>query len=215
MFKIYWVVAALLAGGTLAAQSPPTTTESAAAREARIEALRAKAREHIEQERVLYSASQLQDIDARYRSAHQAAFRMLLRREAAPILLELVAAYPKSNRSGCAVLKLAQLASGAERENYFRQAIASHSNAWCESGVQVGALARAQLAVHHAGLGKFDEAERLAQQVLVLFPGAIDESGAPLDDVLEGIRLLRQGGSHRDRPSNRPLQPTSGAGGPG
>ena len=100
MFKISWLVAALLAGGTLAAQSPPTITESAAAREARIEALRANAREHIEQEWVLYSACQLQDIDARYRSAHQAAFPVFLRRDAGPILLALVAAYPRSNRSG-------------------------------------------------------------------------------------------------------------------
>jgi hypothetical protein len=77
--------------------------------------------------------------------------------------------------------------------------MANHSNAWCESGVQVGALARAKLAVHQAGLGQFDEAERLAQEVLAQFPGAIDESGAPLDDVLEGIRLLRAG-----RESSRP-----------
>jgi len=43
----------------------------------------------------------------------------------------------------------------------------------------------------HAGLGRFDEAEQLARDVSFLFPGAIDASGAPLDDLLEGVRLLR------------------------
>ena len=47
------------------------------------------------------------------------------------------------------------------------------------------------LAVQLAGLGDFDEAERLATEVVTMFPGSIDDSGAPLDDVLEGIRLLR------------------------
>lgn len=101
----------------------------------------------------------------------------------------------------------ARLVSGKERERYLKQAIANHSGAWCESGVQVGALVRALLAVQYAGSGKFDEAERYGKELLTLFPGAIDDSGAPLDDVLEGIRLLRE----RDPATpSRPLQPTSG-----
>jgi hypothetical protein len=187
------LVAAFLLSAPLVAQLPAVKADDAAAREARVEALRAKAKEQILQDRVLYSESQVQDLEARYQSAHQdGSLHTFLRRDAAPILMELIAAYPKSNRAGCAALQLARLVPAQERERYLKQAIANHSGAWCESGVQVGALARALLAIQYAGSGKFDEAERFAKELLTLFPGAIDESGAPLDDVLEGIRLLRE-----------------------
>ena len=75
--------------------------------------------------------------------------------------------------------------------------IANHSHAWCESGVQVGGLARALLAVHYAGLEQYDLAERLAQETTTLFPDSIDDSGAPLRDLVTGIRLLRDSGRGR------------------
>jgi hypothetical protein len=190
MFLTWCQLVAVFLAGPQAAQ----IADSGVFRTPQIEALRAKAKEQIELERALYSESELQDIEARYRAAHRDDFPMFLRREAAPILLQLIADYPKSNRSGCAVLDLARLASGDEREHYLRQAIRNHGNAWCESGVQVGALARARLAVHYAGLGKIDEAEHLAEQLVTGFPGAIDESGASLDNVLKGVRLLRHPG---------------------
>lgn len=176
----------------LASPQAAQTTDVTVSHTARVEALRAKAKEEIEQERALYSVSELTDIEARYRAAHRDDFPMFLRRDAAPILLELIARYPKSNRSGCAVLDLARLVAGERREHYLRQAIRNHGGAWCASGVQVGALARARLAVYYAGVGRFDEAERLAEELVTFFPGAIDESGASLDDVLNAVRLLRQ-----------------------
>jgi hypothetical protein len=173
------------------AQAPTPIAADDLNRVKRIEALRAQAKEHIEEEGTVYSVDQLQDIEARYRSAHQQDFPMFLRQDAAPILRELVATYLKSNRAGCAVLDLAHLASGKLREQYLREAIANHNDAWCESGVQVGALARAHLAVGYAHLGVLSEAERLAKELVTMFPDAIDESGAPLKDVLEGVRLLK------------------------
>jgi hypothetical protein len=183
----------LLMSAPLAAQVPAVKSDSAVTHAARVEALRAKAKEQILRDASFYSDSQVQDIEARYQSAHEhGPLSMFLRRDAGPMVVDLVAAYPKSNRSGCAALKLARLASGTdERERNLKAVIANHSDAWCDSGVQVGALARALLAVQYAGAGKFDEAERFAKELLTLFPGAIDDSGAPLDDVLEGIRLLR------------------------
>jgi hypothetical protein len=41
------------------------------------------------------------------------------------------------------------------------------------------------------GAGKFEEAERLASEIATMFPGAIDDSGAPLESLMEGIRLLK------------------------
>jgi hypothetical protein len=191
MFLGWQLLGPLLTAALPFAQVTQSIAADDVARASRIATLRAEAKAHIDQERTLYSEEELRDIEARYRSAHQRDYPMFLRRDAAPILRELVTAYPQSNRSGCAVLDLARLASGEVREQYLREAIANHHQAWCESGVQVAALARARLAIHYAGLEQFEEAERLATELLTLFPGAIDDSGAPLDDVLKGVRLLR------------------------
>lgn len=90
------------------------------------------------------------------------------------------------------MLRLARWASGEERERSLKRTIKDFSGTWCDNGVQVGALARALLAVDYAGLDKYDEAERWAKEVVQFFPGAIEDSGAPLDDVLTGVQLLRK-----------------------
>ncbi len=124
-------------------------------------------------------------------------------------LQELIGRYPRSNRAGCALLELARLSSGTMREQYLRQAIAAHSDAWFENGVQVGALARATLAVDLAALERFDEAERVAAELVAMFPGAIDDSGATLDVVLKSIRLLRGANRTGKAPANTGLQPAT------
>jgi hypothetical protein len=160
-------------------------------RNEKLAALRAKAQERLEQDRLLYSDRELRDIEARYRSAHQEMVPVFLKPGGAPILEDLVANYPKSTRAGCAVLELAQQSKGEVRKRYLDLAIASHGDAWCANGVQVGALARALLAMSYAERDRFDEAERVAREMQRLFPGAVDSAGAPLDNLLEGIRLLR------------------------
>jgi len=175
------------------AQVPRANTDLLAAREQRIAALRATAQEQIAQERAIYSEQEMDDIAARYQAAHQTGgLGVFFRTDATPLLLQLIADYPKSNRAGCAMLHLARQASGEDRERYLKRTIRDFSGMWCESGVQVGALARALLALHYAGLENYDEAERWAKELVRLFPGAIEESGAPLDDVVIGIRLLRK-----------------------
>jgi hypothetical protein len=154
-------------------------------------ALRLKAQAHLETERSRFSELELSDIETRYRSAHGDHVRFVRLPEGVTILQDLIERYPGSNRAGCAVLELARLSSGVARERYLRKAIINHSDAWFETGVQVGALARAMLAVHLAGLERFDEAERVAMELVTMFPGSIDDSGAPLDDVLASIKLLR------------------------
>ena len=204
------IVASLVPGSywhTAMSSSPPLAVRAADAhvredsglQDERRVALRLKAHAHIEAERSRFSEFELTDIEARYRSAHGEQLRFIRRPEGVAILEELIERYPGSNRAGCAVLELARLSSGVTRERYLRKAIANHSGAWFETGVQVGALARAMLAVHLAGLERFDEAERVAAELLTMFQGSIDDSGAPLDDVLESIRLLRtpKGGARR------------------
>ena len=53
------------------------------------------------------------------------------------------------------------------------------------------AISRAMLAIHLAGLERFDEAERIATELVTRYPGAIDQTGASLDDTLVAIKLLR------------------------
>src|SRR4029078_13391433 len=95
------VAAPLIAVSPTQQITPPADDPS---RASRVAALRAQAQEHMQQARVGFSEEELRDIDARYRSAHQQEFPMLLKPDAAPILRELVTRYPKSHQSGCAVL---------------------------------------------------------------------------------------------------------------
>lgn len=81
------------------AQVPAQSTDPLAARQQRIAALRATAQEQIDRERIIYSEQELDDIATRWRAAHQPApLDMLFRRDAAPLLSQLIADYPKSCR---------------------------------------------------------------------------------------------------------------------
>ena len=99
--------------------------------------------------------------------------------------------YPKSNRAGSAILYLAQLSSGSDREEYLKTAIEAHGDTWYGDGVQVGAFARVQLAAFYAADGRLPEARVLAKQVVDNFPGAVDHSGRPLVDALQRRRVPR------------------------
>ena len=152
-----------------------------------LEELRAKAQARMLQDRDVYTAEEFQAIEAIYQSAN----RNLRAPESRDRLLELVEKYPKANRTGCALLYLAQGAKGDEREAFLKQAIADHCDAWYGDGTQVGAFARAQLAVYYANSNRRDEAIALATEVERLFPGAVDHSGAPVADTLKRFKLLQ------------------------
>ena len=182
----------------------------------RTAALRERAKVRFEAEGQAFSASDLADIEARYRSAFRSdvldGLTFLRLPEAEAVLQELIRRYPESNRAGCALMLLAQQSTGAERERFLRRAIEHDRDAWFETGVQVPAIARAMLAIHLAGLERFEEAEKLAAELVERFPGAIDQSGSTLDETLIAIKQLRRlDRPPATRPPNRPLQPTSGA----
>ena len=106
------------------------------------------------------------------------------------LLLQVVSKYPKSNRAGCAILYLAQISSGSERESFLKRAIAEHGDDWYGNGVQVGALARVHLAGHYTDTNRRDEAVALAEEVRKSFPDAVDHSGGSLIEMLQRIKLL-------------------------
>jgi hypothetical protein len=172
------IILALVA--SLFVSPPAQETDSA------VKALRARAQERMRQDLAIYSRDDFQKLEELYQSAN----RDLKGPDAKAILQRVVKEYPKSNRAGSAVLYLAQLSSGAEREGYLKAAIADHEDTWYGDGVQVGALARVQLAAFYAAEGRTAEAQALAREVADRFPGAIDHNGRPLVDSLRRLKLL-------------------------
>ncbi len=151
-----------------------------------LEMLRARGQERMRQDMAVLSAQELRELEALYQSAN----KNLGGPDAKAILQRLVKQYPKSNRAGGAVLYLAQLTSGDEREAYLKTAIERYSDTWYGDGVQVGAFARAQLAVFYANHGKPAEGKALAREVVDRFPGAVEHRGQPLADILRKPKLL-------------------------
>jgi hypothetical protein len=171
------LVTCVLTVAPVAAQEPPPTPET----------LRARAQDRMRQDRAVYSPQDLRELEELYQSAN----RNLNAPGAKDILRRVVSQYPKSNRAGSAVLYLAQLSSGKERESYLKTAIEQHSDTWYGNGVQVGAFARAQLAAYYAATGKKEEAKQLASEVVERYPGAIDHRGRPLAEMLRKLLGVR------------------------
>lgn len=173
------VLVALLTLGLNAAAPAPQDTPT-------IETLRARAQERMRQDLAIYSGEDLRALEALYQSAN----RDLSAPGAKDTLQRVVKEYPKSNRAGSAILYLAQLSSGAEREAYLKAAIKDHGDTWYGNGVQVGAFARAQLASFYAATDRVSDARKLAKEVVERFPGAVDHRGQPLVNLLRGLKLL-------------------------
>ncbi len=152
-----------------------------------LDALRAAAQARMQQDRQTFGAAQVKEIEDLYQTAN----KDLKAPGAKETLTQLVQKYPKSNRAGCAVLYLAQISTGSEREAYLKKAIADHSDARYGDGTQVGAFGRALLATYYANAGRAEEAQRVAAEVTKLFPGAVDHSGARLADTLRRMKLVQ------------------------
>ena len=151
-----------------------------------IDMLRSKAQDRMRQDRAIYSLEDLRKLEELYQSAN----RNLSGPNAKEILQRVVEQFPKSNRAGSAVLYLAQLSSGTEREAYLKTAIEAHGDTWYGDGVQVGALARVQLASLYAATDRMAQARALAKEVTDRFPGAVDHTGRPLVETLRNLKLL-------------------------
>jgi hypothetical protein len=162
--------------GSASAQAPTPTPEM----------LRARAQERMRQDSAVYSAQALGQLEELYQSAN----KDLSGPDAKQILERVIKDYPKSNRAGSAILYLAQLASGDEREAYLKTAIDTYGDTWYGDGVQVGAFARAQLAVYYSAHQKTAEAKALASEIVESFPGAIDHAGRPLVETLRRLKLV-------------------------
>jgi hypothetical protein len=162
------------------------TGVAATSDDTKLEALRARAQARFLRDREVFTVQEFRDLETLY----QAANRDIRAPGGRDLLLQVVAKYPRSNRAGCAVLYLAQISSGSERESFLKRAIAEHGDDWYGDGVQVGALARAYLAGHYADTNRRDEAVALAEEVRKSFPEAVDHTGGSLIEMLQRMKLL-------------------------
>lgn len=142
--------------------------------------LRKRFEARVEQDRKTYSRPERAEIERLYQIANQ----QWNSTEARESLKKLTEMYAKANRTGCALLYLGQMASGEEKENYLKRAIADHDDCWYGDGVQVGAYARFHLATYYHRSNRKAEAAALFDEIRKGYPDSIDHKGNRLADRL-------------------------------
>ncbi|OVE76330.1 hypothetical protein BVX97_01475 [bacterium E08(2017)] len=142
---------------------------------------RSKARSKIKEDSNTYSQQELEEIEELYQVARDRWGTNVGKAS----LKKLIAKYGKANMTGCAVLDLGLMSSGRDKEKYLNQAINGYSDSFYPDGVQVGAYARFQLALHHKSQGDDEKAQTLFDEVIDKYPNAIDPRGRYLRDQIK------------------------------
>lgn len=151
------------------------------AMEQRRNALHQKFEQRAAQDREKYSSQQLGEAEELY----QVASKKWGSPEATGSLQAMIKKYPDVNRTGCAVLYLAQSSKGDERAKYLQDCIEKYQDCFYGDGVQVGAYARFLLAQDYQGNLEFKRAEALDNELKTKYADAIDHSGHLLLDSLK------------------------------
>ncbi len=92
--------------------------------------------------------------------------------------------FPKANRTGCAMLYLAQDSPRGRQMTLLRQVIRDNGTCMYGNGVQVGALARYYLVIMLKQDNKGEESQKLLDEMNELYPNAIDHQGEFLADLI-------------------------------
>ena len=151
------------------------------ATETRRKALRDKFNEKMRQDRDKYTPEQLNEAEELYQVANQKWGTP----EANESLQKMIKKYPDINRTGCAMLYVAQRSDGEERAKYLRDCIEKFNDCFYGDGVQVGAYARFLLAEYYRSTGEKEEAAELYQEIRTKYADAVDHGGRLL---MESIR---------------------------
>jgi TolA-binding protein len=109
--------------------------------------------------------------------------------EAKKSLEELLKKYPDTNRTGCAVLYMAQWSEGEEREKRLKEAMGKFDDCFYGNGVQVGAYARYLLGYYYLDKGEKEKAKTLFNEILEKYPDAIGHDGESLAEKIKGIKF--------------------------
>ncbi|MEA2069328.1 MAG: hypothetical protein U9P12_09015 [Verrucomicrobiota bacterium] len=145
---------------------------------------------NLARERMLMDAEFLSRLDLNLvEKAYHTANQDWKAEEARKAVALLSERYPRANRTGCAVLNLAQSTADEEQLELLGQAIGKHNGCFYANGVQVGAYARLYLGMRHKKDGKDEEAATLFEEIRTTYPNAIDHKGQLLTSHLEGMEL--------------------------
>ncbi|HZR19131.1 MAG TPA: hypothetical protein VFE51_17725 [Verrucomicrobiae bacterium] len=141
--------------------------------ETRRRALREKFEKKMAQDQAKYSGEQLREAEQLYQVANQKWGTP----EAAESLQTMIKKYPDINRTGCAMLYVAQRSEGEQRAKYLRDCIEKFNECFYGDGVQVGAYARLLLADYWQSKGEKENAETLYSEIKSQYPNAVDHGG--------------------------------------
>jgi len=146
----------------------------------RRKAFRARFEQKMAQDQAKYTPEQLREAEELY----QVANRQWGTPEAAESLQTMIKKYADINRTGCAMLYVAQRSQGEERTRYLQDCIEKFKDCFYGDGVQVGAYARFLLAGDYSRQGEQKKAEALYNEIKARYPEAIDHGGKLLVDYI-------------------------------
>ncbi len=149
--------------------------------DSRRQALRARFDQKMAQDRAKYTPQQLADAEQLYQVANQKWGSP----EAAESLQTMIKKYPDINRTGCALLYIAQKSQGNERAKYLQDCIEKFNDCFYGDGVQVGVYARFLLAADYQSKGDEQKATALYNEIKTKYPDALDHGGNLLVDSIK------------------------------
>jgi DNA repair exonuclease SbcCD ATPase subunit len=149
--------------------------------ENRRKALRERFDKKLAQDQEKYSPEQLRDAEKLYQVANQKWGSA----EASESLQTMIKKYPDINRTGCAMLYVAQNSQGEERAECLQDCIEKYNDCFYGDGVQVGIYARFLLAGDYQGKGEEQKAAALFNEIKAKYPDAVDHGGKLLVDSIK------------------------------
>lgn len=134
-----------------------------------------------------FSAAQLSEIESLYQTARKTESVGALAQGFQPLFDR----FPAANRTGCAVLLLARMKLGAERDVLLRKAVRDHSDAYFLDATSVGAVARLMLVQDSIAAGRVAEAERWRHEIRASFAEELDFGAVPVIDLINTSPVRR------------------------
>ncbi len=156
-------------------------TKSQAEQQARQRAYREKFNQRRALDQKKYTGEQLAEAENMYAAAE----RKLRSPEFIESVNQMLQKFPGANRTGCALLELAQTTTGPESEKYFKDCIEKYNDCYFGDGVQVGAFARFWLANYYSNTGENEKAEALRKEIKDNYSDAIDHYGQLLINLIQ------------------------------
>jgi len=133
------------------------------------------------QDQAKYTPEQLRDAEQLYQVANQKWGTL----EASNSLQQMIQKYPDIDRTGCAVLYVAQMSQGEDRARYLQDCIDKYNDCFYGDGVQVGVYARFLLAMDCRRNGERAKADALFNEIKSKYPDAVDHGGNLLVDSIK------------------------------